>query len=113
MIPPALVEVWQPVAESQLQEFEYNRANPAYLCVSNDQNFKPPSKEMSEKMHIINIVPKVRNWIQILWGVQSAVGCIVLLWQVHSKLCIIVFEELPCFLQRQESKVDHKEPVYE
>ena len=56
MIPPAFMEVWQPVSESEFKEFKDDGANPAHFGVSDDEHFEPPSKQMGHKVNIKNSI---------------------------------------------------------
>ncbi len=69
MIPPAFPEVWQPVSESDFQQFKNQTANPAKLNVSDDHHLEPPTEEVSYEVDVEGrIVDIVHIVFRVLWG---------------------------------------------
>jgi hypothetical protein len=99
MIPPALPEVWKPVTESDLKKLEYDTANPAHLDISDDHHFEPPSKQVSQEMHINRGIPQVKKFIcRVLRCVNTAVLTIALLRKRGAKAGIEEPEDFPGIL---------------
>ncbi len=80
MIPPAFPEVREPMSKGDFKDFEDCTANPAHLDISNDHHLEPPTKKMSDEVHIKGRVININeNALWVLWGVDSAILCITFL----------------------------------
>ena len=99
MIPPALVKVRKPVSECNFKHFEHNRTDPADFCISDDKDFEPPPKEVSNEVDIIDGVKEILEQVRVLRGEKAAVFPIVFVWQTFSKFWVVMNHEFSSFIE--------------
>lgn len=99
VVPPALVEVGEPVAESDLADFEANRACPGNIPVAHDEELTPPAQEVGDKMNIKNSIAKVCAWGGwVLWSEETAVFAIAALRQGSAQVVVEDAKRVPCLI---------------
>lgn len=94
MVPPALVEVGQPMTEGDLEDLEEHTADPAHLDISDDHHLKPPTKEVCQEMSIKGIpyVIELIGWV--LRSINRTIFGIVLLRKGLAKTRVEEFEDV-------------------
>ena len=112
MIPPALVEIGQPVAKGNLNQLEGGAGNPGHLRVSNHHHFEPPSCQVGHKVHVKHrLVNVVHARHRVLGREDAAVFRIVSLGQRVAERRVEKFECLSCLVTGQQQNEGHERGV--
>ena len=99
VVPPALVEVREPVAESDLADFEADRACPGNIPVAHDQELTPPAKEVGDEMNIKDSIAEVCAWgCRVLRSEETAVFAIASLRQGSAQVVVEDAKRIPCLI---------------
>lgn len=103
VVPPALVEIWQPVTQRYLDKLKGATDDPGNLGVPDDHHLEPPAGQVSDEMHVKHSVVDVAHARhRVLWGENAAILSIVPLGQLVAKTWMENLENLPGFVQRQQ-----------
>ena len=96
VIPPALVEVGEPVTEGDLTDFEADRACPGNIPVAHDKELTPPAQEVGDEMNIKDSIAEVCAWGRwVLRSEETAVFAIAALWQGSAQIVIEDAKRVP------------------
>ena len=114
MVPPALVEIGEPVTERDLDEFEGAADNPRDFRVSNDHHLEPPTGQVSYEMHIEHgFVDITHAWNWMFWGENAAIFCIISFGQLIAQTWMENFEHFSSFIEWQQKNERHENWVCE
>ena len=112
VIPPALVKVGQPVAESELADLKADRADPGQVPVAHETHLAPPAKEVGNEVYVENSIADVRHERGRVFGCEdTAVVAVAALWKRLSKIVIKYSERLSSDVDWEEQKVSHEKGV--
>lgn len=99
MVPPALVEVGQPVSEGDLEDFEAGRGHPADFEVADNHHFEPPAEEVGGKVDVHHsVIDVVELALRVIRRVERAVLRIRPLRQGLTKGWVKESEQLPSLI---------------
>ena len=96
VVPPALVEVGQPVPERDLADLESDRARPRHVPVAHDQELAPPAEEVCDEVHIEDGIAEVgAGRCRVLRGEEAAVFAVAALGKGNAQVVVEDAKGLP------------------